>query len=179
MVGELQIEPACLRRRKTCFVAPGNVLRKLRPCAVSAAISPTFQYRTTSSDPIPPILARGRRRPCRNSQCRPILVHGASTFSRGSRNNFRRPLRFGRSREARSHRRLMLEARLQGPLIRARSRIRRGTRSSSHNRGTHTNSCNQQDASRSGASRRHTNNVRKLGCSLATPPHTWQLQRIC
>ena len=61
-----------------------------------------------SLNSIQPFPGRNRRRPCRNSRSRPTMNGRASTSSRESRNNLRRPPRFGRSSEARS----------RGPLIR-------------------------------------------------------------
>ena len=72
-----------------------------------------MKFHIVSLDPIPQILARGRRRPCRSSQSQANPAHGASKSSRKSRNNFRglprrpargRPPRCGRSSKALSHR---------------------------------------------------------------------------
>src|ERR1700730_4277834 len=84
----------------------GAFSRKLRPGIVSAAVSSKLPHRLASLDSIAPFPARGRGRPCRNSHSRPTMYGRVNKSSRESRNNFRRPPRFGRSLEARSRRRL-------------------------------------------------------------------------
>ena len=118
----------------------------------------SFKLQYWSLDSIPRTLARGHRRPCRNSQFQADPAHGVSTSSRKSRNNFRgpprrpargslprrRPPRFGRSSEARV--RLVPEARLRGPQVQSR----RGTRF--HRRNQDTPRRNQDTPPRFGPS---------------------------
>jgi hypothetical protein len=108
-------------------------LRKLRPGVASVAVSSKLSYRLASLDSILRFPVLGRRRPCRNSQSQPIPAHRASTSLRESRNNFLRPPRFGQSSEALSRRRLLLEARSRGPLIRSQPHSHKGSRSRNYN----------------------------------------------
>ncbi len=171
----------------SAFVRPSasSSTPKIMPCRfrrwfrdncgrVSSRSQSRRNFSIVSLDFIPQFPAHGRHRPCRNSQSQAIPAHRASTSLRESRNNFLKPPRFCPSSGARSHRQLLSEERSRGPPIQVHSHSRKGT---------HTNSCNQQDASdasRSDASRRRdTSNVPKPGHSPRAQRQTRRWPTIC
>ena len=137
----------------------------------------SFKLQYCSLGSIPRTLARGHRRPCRNSQFQANPAHGASTFSRKSRNNFRGPPRRlargacragDRHASAGDQRRGFgsPEARLRGSLIQIQCLCRRGTHIHRRN----------QDTRRRDASRRYTSKLLqllKLGRSPPGQHQTW------